>query len=267
MLTNNHSVPLCLAITQFHPDPKAQPHIKMKQVSQKTIGVLGLILTAATAQAGFIESSDGMVFEGGAWGSREAAVGWTVTGSGAEMRGITNTVAFGSTDSTTLELGNFSAGGTRLGRDFLRYAGASLDTNGTELDESYSWFTDGDTIDYSGGSATSVDFTSGLIDGSNWFIITLDNAPTNYTGYTPELGGVTEAAIELIWDDVDSSGTRTIGDTYDIGRIFYATGTDTFEGNGWVGGAPTTTSTIPEPSSYALLAGLSGLAFIALRRR
>lgn len=243
----------------------------MKKTAYTITATIGLLLAGISAQAGMITSVDGIAFEGGAWTNppgRQLMIGWTITDAGAgqlgaDMRGVTDTIAFAPNGQTTFEMGNFDTG-TRIGRDFFRNAGSSLDTNGTDFDDSYSWFTDGDTLDLSGPGAGSVDFTSGLTNGSNWFFITMDNAPTNYTGFTISLGGVSQVAVEVVWDDVDSSGTRSIGDTYDFGTILYATGGDTFDGGSWVGGAPTI---IPEPSTYALLGGIAGLAFVALRRR
>lgn len=225
-------------------------------------------MAALPAAAGMIASSDGLAIEGGAWSpnSREALVGWTVlAGDGITMRGSPSTATFASTGQTTLELGNFGVGSSRLGRDFFRNAASSLDTNGPDLDASYSWFTDGDAIDLSGAGDNTLNLTSGLTDGSNWAFIKLDSAPTNYTGHSAALGGVTEAAIEIVWDDVDSSGGRTTGDTYDIGRVIYATdgdGGSTFSGGSWDGGAPVV---VPEPGSLGLLTlGVGGLL---LRRR
>jgi hypothetical protein len=196
-----------------------------------------------SAQAEVIDSSDGIFFTGGAWtaGSEESINGWTILANGeVSVRGSANTAAFASDANTTWQFGSYAAPNTRIGRDFLRNACSSLDTNGPDLGASYSWYQKGDILDFSGAGSRKVDFTSGMIAGSNWLFVNFDAAPVNYTGYTVERGGVSQIAVQVIWDDVDGSGTRTEGDTYDFGAIRYATGGDVF--NGWdASGVPTVT--------------------------
>ena len=226
-------------------------------------GLLAAVtMLSITTQAGFVVSQDGVHMNGGGWtvSSRDQLMGWTVTETGVDMHGLNDTQAFASDADTTWEQGNYGTG-TRIGRDWFRDAAASLDTNGADLDASYSWFSAGDTIDFSSGSSSSAVFseTSGMTNGANWFVITMDNAPINYTGYTAELGGISEIAIQLSWNDADSSGTRSVGDVYTMGAIIYATGTDTFNGKT----VAELTAMLPQPSPQGLSA-TAGFSSVSL---
>ncbi|HEY9250527.1 MAG TPA: LamG domain-containing protein [Rariglobus sp.] len=102
----------------------------------------------------------------------------------------------------------------------------------------------------------------------------LSTAPTALTGYNASVmnqlfnvaaGSISSATIDgLTWTSItglDVSG-RTLGDTWTDGGDYFI----------WLSGsggsaAGLIASAIPEPGSFALLAGLAGLAFVSTRRR
>jgi hypothetical protein len=87
------------------------------------------------------------------------------------------------------------------------------------------------------------------------------------TDYTIVGGNKTEiVSLDVLGNDADiATVTGFTADELGIITIYIEAGTDA--SYAYLGAISMTTATIPEPSSYALLAGVSGLAFVVLRRR
>lgn len=241
-------------------------------MKQKALGMalLGAVALSITAQAGMITGSDGLWMSGSSWpvGANATAelVGWTVTATGSDIEGVlrngtTTNISFASNGYTSLAVGDYYDG-NRIGYAWFRNAASSLDATGAGVSGGYSWFSDGDALDLSTSANTY--FNEGMVAGSdNWFIIKLDGTAINYTGYTEALGVLNEVAIQMTWNDADLSGTRSVDDVYTVGTMLYATGTSTFDGGSWIGGAPVA---IPEPATLGLIATFGG-GIMFMRRR
>jgi hypothetical protein len=100
----------------------------------------------------------------------------------------------------------------------------------------------------------------GLVAGSNWIFITGVNS-NQYPEYGTVLEPVTSIAMEVVWNDVGTTGTIDPGDTFSFGNLRYLT--DGGEFAEWAGGKPTV---IPEPSASAALIGISMALLVGTSR-
>lgn len=211
--------------------------------------------------------------------STDASTEYTASGSGAFVLGgatpdVVATNWFGSSNGVTVSGGVIGLNNTTQNR--YRGAGVWLDTSVAGWDAG-TVTVQFDVANFTAGTDSEVIFqvfgASG-VDASNSVSLDLhgsqglDGSPVatgsatiamigseqtiaGSTTSTPSTESVsftyngTDQYIALVFANSNASGTGT-GNTVDISNI---------------------TVTVPEPGTYALLAGLSGLAFVMLRRR
>lgn len=227
-----------------------------------TLASTALLLTGPIQAATIVDTADELAWWDG--NSREAGnLGITVFDNGG-VNGFTGTSD--GTDSTIGENGwqmeiaghpdrilrpNFADDGTGL-----RFKGdinqIGFVQDGDDLSGLYPHTSGGLLLEKDGAAQ------GGLVAGSNWMFIT-GVSSTAYSEYGTVGEPVTSIAMEVVWNDIGTTGTIDPGDTFSFGNLRYLT--DGGEFAEWAGGKP-----IPEPSASAALIGISMALLVGTRR-
>ena len=232
-----------------------------------TLASTALLLTGPIQAATIVDTADELAWWDG--NSREAGnLGITVFDNGG-VNGFTGTSD--GTDSTIGETGwqmEIAAFPDRILRSNFADDGTGLRFKDGGVNQ-IGFVQDGDDLSglysqSSGGLILEKDGVAqgGLVAGSNWMFIT-GVSSTDYSEYGTVGEPVTSIAMEVVWNDIGTTGTVDPGDTFSFGNLRYLT--DGGEFAEWAGGKPTLAA-IPEPSASAALIGISMALLVGTRR-